>query len=286
MAGVNLLRTGSDAARDGERLPLFAKGNIARGVFAFGNVAQGVVAVGNVAHGVVSFGLSLSVGTVAIGINAVGGVAIGINAVGLVSLAAVNGAGLVCAAGVNGVGTFLSAGVNASPSLVAGAVLVGAALVASFVVPGSWRTRLGRSLVSLADLESGRTDEGWVRGVVGVDGDRVVVEAGGRRLLLDPAPGHESGELRQAVVDATASAGQSMLVHVTATRRPVLPAEAGYREAPGSERALCCVEMEAPPPSRWRPEAAAEVVWLFARGLRVAGFVGLVAWIARVLGVV
>lgn len=274
MPGVNLVRGDRGASGPGERLPLFAKGNIARGVIAFGNVAQGVVAIGNVAHGVVSFGLSLSVGTVAIGINAVGGVAIGVNAVGVVSFAAVNGAGLACWAGVNGVGTFLSAGVNASPSVVAGVLLVAAALVASFAVPGQRRPRLARSIVSLADLESGRVDDGWVRAVVGVDGDQVAVDAGGRRALLDAGPPQRG--------DAAGRSGQSMLVHITAGTRPVLPAEAGYREAPGTERALSCVEMEAPPPSRLRPEVASEITWMFARGTRAVGFAGLVALAAHV----
>jgi hypothetical protein len=166
----------------------------------------------------------VSVGVVAIGINAVGScLAIGVNAVAPISLAAVNGLGVLCFAGVNGLGTTGSAGVNGGYSPFVGGVLA----VVMGVVALTLRNRLTKTDADepacVPLREARERDDSWLRAthVEARDGG-LVLRVGGEDVAVEV----------EAQVDAAARAaiGRGAFVHVRNVTRPV-DVDAGYRDA-------------------------------------------------------
>jgi hypothetical protein len=200
-------------------MEFFSIGAQARGFIAIGAEAEGVIALGQVSRGVIA------IGQMATGVIAIGQLARGVFTIGQLGVG-------VWAYGQGGLGVLRAVG------MIAVAARAGGMLPLSILPERKEQWKPGRES-TIEELEQGAINEGWVRGSLSIEGDRVVVSAGKQTL--------EGCEVSPSVVTAArAESNRGGWLYVERREQLEGAEEGGFREAPTRTVRLAVVNAQWP----------------------------------------
>ncbi|MFO0563338.1 MAG: hypothetical protein U0269_35270 [Polyangiales bacterium] len=200
-------------------MEFFSVGAQARGFIAIGAEAEGVIALGQVSRGVIA------IGQMATGVIAIGQLARGVFTIGQLGVG-------VWAYGQGGLGVLRAVG------MIAVAARAGGMLPLSILPERKEQWKPGRES-TIEELEQGAVNEGWVRGSLALDGDRVTVTAGNNAL--------EGCEVAPSLTSAArAESKREGWLYIERREQLEGAEEGGFREAPTRTVKLAVVNAQWP----------------------------------------